>query len=129
MSQENVAVVQQAFEAYMRRDNETALSLYDPEIEIESNFDGRTYRGLEGVQAFFHDWLEAWDDIGGEVVEWIDVSDDVIAVMRNWARGKISGVTVERSESHLWTLRGGRLRRLRVFETKAEALEAAGLRG
>ncbi len=85
-------MVRQAFDAYGRRDNETALSFYDADVEIESYFDGRTYRGVEGVRAFHHDWLEAWGEIGGEVVEWIDAGDDVIAVMRVWARGKISGV-------------------------------------
>jgi ketosteroid isomerase-like protein len=64
-----------------------------------------------------------------EVTEWIDGGGDhVIAVMHTWGRGKMSGVPVERREAHLWTLREGKLRRLRVFETKTEALEAAGLR-
>jgi ketosteroid isomerase-like protein len=35
MSQENVEVVRKAWEAYRRRDNEAALALYDPEIEVD----------------------------------------------------------------------------------------------
>ena len=42
---------------------------------------------------------------GGEVDEWIDAENQVIAVMHTWARGKMSGVNVERREAHLWTLR------------------------
>ena len=34
MSQENVEIVRQAWEAFMRRDNEAALALYDPEVEV-----------------------------------------------------------------------------------------------
>jgi ketosteroid isomerase-like protein len=122
-----VEVVRQAFEASKRRDDDEVFPLYDPEVEIESGYDGRVYRGLDGVRAFFRDWLEVWDEIDWEVKEWIDAGDHVIALMHTWGRGKMSGVSVERREAHLWTLREGKLRRLRVFETKDEALEAAGL--
>jgi ketosteroid isomerase-like protein len=128
MSQENVEVVRQAFEASKRHDNETALSFYDREVEIEPLFHDRTYRGLDGVRAFWGDWLGVMTSYDGEVDEWIDAGDQVIAVMHTWARGKMSGVNVERREAHLWTLQDGKLRRLRVFATKDEALEAAGLR-
>ncbi len=42
----------------------------------------------------------------------------MIAIMHTWARGRMSGVSVERREAHLWTLEDGKLRRLRVFPTK-----------
>ena len=32
-------------------------------------------------------------------------------------------------EAHVWTVRDGRLLRLRVYRSRAEGLEAAGLRG
>jgi uncharacterized protein len=127
MSEENVEAVRQAFEASTRRDNDAVFRLYDPEVEIESEYDGRTYRGLDGVRAFNRDVLEVWDEFDWDVEEWIDAGDQVIAVMHARARGKMSGVTVERSEAHLWTLREGKLQRLRVFQTKDEAREAAGL--
>jgi ketosteroid isomerase-like protein len=57
MSEENVEVVRRAWEAYHRRDNEAALALYDPTIEIDpteqTGIDAGVYRGLEGVQDFF----------------------------------------------------------------------------
>jgi ketosteroid isomerase-like protein len=128
MSEENVEVVRQAFEASKRGDDDEVFSLYDPEVEIESDYDGRVYRGLDGVRAFFRDWLEVWDEIDWEAEEWIDVGEHVVALLHVSGRGKLSGVTVERREAHLWTLREGKLLRLRVFETKDEAVEAAGLR-
>jgi uncharacterized protein len=127
MSQENVSVVRRAFEASERHDNEAALTFYHPDVEIESSFPGRTYRGLDGVRAFWRDWVGVMTSYGGEVDEWIEAGDQVIAIMHTWARGKMSGVSVERREAHLWTLQDGKLRRLRVFPTKDEALEAAGL--
>jgi uncharacterized protein len=128
MSEQNVQIVRRALEAFMRRDNETALSFYDPDIEVRGVIDpGRVYRGLDGVLAFFRDWLSPWDSFSAEVEEWIDVGDHVIAIVHDRARGKLSGVEVEQRNAHLWTLRNGKLFRLRIYASKAEALEAVGL--
>src|SRR3954451_9404683 len=130
MSQENVEIVRRAFEASVRHENESVFPLYDPEVEIDLTASGRgVYHGSEGVRQYFRDWLSAFEDPSWEVEEWIDAGEPVIAVMRLHGRGKLSGVPAEMLEAHVWTLRNGRLWRLRVYGTKAEAFEAAGLRG
>jgi len=130
MSQENVAIVRRAWEAFVRRDNDTALALYDPEIEIDlrdENVGTRAYYGIEGVQRYFRDLMSAFGDMTSEVEEWIDAGDQVVAMVRSYGRGRRSGVPVDMLEAHVWTVREGKLRRLQTFATKAEALEAAGL--
>jgi ketosteroid isomerase-like protein len=128
VSQENVEIVRRAWEAYMRHDNEAALAFYDPEAELNHPLDGSVYRGLGGVRAFFRDWHAAWSELlSNDVEEWIDAGDDVIAAMHIRARGRSSGVTVERREWDVWTLRNGKLWRLRIYTSRAEALEAVGL--
>ena len=131
MSRENVEVVRRAWEAFVRHDNEAALALYDPEIEIdvrhEARVGGGVYHGLEGVQRYFRDYLSVFGDVRSEVEEWIDADDQIIAMVRSHGRGRGSGVPVDMLEAHLWIVRGGKLRRLQTFATKAEALEAAGL--
>ena len=129
MSQENVDVCRRALEAFMRRDNEAVLTLYDPDIEIHGHLDGGVHRGLDGVREFFRDWLSVWDGFSTEVEEWLDAGDHVVALVRDSATGKQSGVAVEQRQAHVWTLRGGRLWRLRIYDTKAHALEAVGLSG
>jgi ketosteroid isomerase-like protein len=125
MSQENVEVVRRAWEAFDRHDNKSALRLYDPEVEIHVGLTGgEVYRGLVGVEDFFRDWLATWDDYGSQVEEWIDAGDDVIAVIRVWGRGRQSGAVVEERQAHVWTLRHGRLWKLRRYETRAEAVKA-----
>jgi ketosteroid isomerase-like protein len=132
MSEENVEVVRRAWEAYHRRDNEAALALYDPTIEIDpseqTGIDAGVYRGLEGVQDFFRNWLSSFGDLRTEVEEWIGAGDQVIAMVRTYGRGKRSGVPVDTVQAHLWTVLNGKLKRLQIFATKAEALEAVGLR-
>lgn len=133
MSQENVEIVRRAWEASARHDNEAVFELYDPDVEI--TFEGsvpqylgdRVYRGVDGVRQLFRDYVEVWGEFGSEVEEWIDAGDHVVAAMRNWGRGRQSGATVTQRAWHVWTLRAGRLWRLRVYALKSEALEAAGL--
>jgi ketosteroid isomerase-like protein len=128
MSQENVEVVRAAWEAFQRRDNEAVFALYDPEVEVQHPVDGSLYRGFDGVRRFFQDWLPAWDDFEEQVEEWIEAGDHVVAFLHSRGRGKLSGVPVEQRQAHLWTVRGGKLWRLRIYPTKEAALEAAGLR-
>jgi len=130
MSQENVEIVRRAWEAFVRHDNEAALALYDPEIEIdvrhEARVGGGVYHGLEGVQRYFRDYLSVFGDVRSEVEEWIDAGDQIVAMVRSYGRGRGSGVPVDMLEAHLWTVRDGKLRRLQTFATKADALEDAG---
>jgi ketosteroid isomerase-like protein len=132
MSQENVEIVQRAWKAYRRRDNDAALALYDPEIEIDLRSEARVgsgvYHGIEGVQRWLRDLSVAFGELKSEVEEWIDADDQVIAMVRSYGRGRRSGVPVDMLEAHLWTVRDGKLRRLQTFATRAKALEAAGLR-
>jgi uncharacterized protein len=129
MSQENVNVVREAWEAAERHDNEAILPLYDADVEIQGlhGLGDRVFRGVGGVREFWRDWNASWSESGSEVEEWIDAGDDVIAVMHLWGRGKRSGARVEARQSHVWTVRGGKLWRLRVYDTRDEALKAVGL--
>jgi ketosteroid isomerase-like protein len=130
MSQENVEIVRRAWEAFVRRDNEAALALYNPEIEIDlrdETVGTRAYYGIEGVQRYFQDLLSVFGDMTSEVEEWIDAGDQVVAMVRSYGRGRRSGVPVDMLEAHVWTVHEGKLQRLQTFATKAEALGAAGL--
>jgi uncharacterized protein len=129
MSQENVEVVREAWEASERHDNEAIFPLYDADVEIQGlhGLGDRVYRGLSGVREFWRDWSATWSEYGSEVEEWIDAGEDVIAVMHLWGRGKLSGARVEARQSHVWTVRGGKLWRLRIYDTRDEALKAVGL--
>jgi ketosteroid isomerase-like protein len=132
MSEENVEVVRRAWEAWVRKDNETALALYDPEVQIDLTAvtrigQSKVYFGLEGAQEYLRDMLASFEVMKTEVEEWIDAGDRVIAIVHSYRRGKRSGVPVDTVQAHLWTVLNGKLKRLQIFATKAEALEAAGL--
>jgi ketosteroid isomerase-like protein len=88
---------------------------------------GEVYRGVDGVREYFRGFFGAMDETGADVEEWIDGGDDVIAVMHTWGRGRKSGAPVEAHQFHVWTVRDGKLARLRVYTHRAEAPRAVGL--
>ena len=56
------------------------------------------------------------------------IPNGVIAVVRTSGRGKGSGMAIDQTLTHLWTLRDGKAIQFDGYSTKQEALEAAGLR-
>ena len=139
MSQQNVELVRRVYDAAARRDTPTILALYDPDVELDPSrlgiagisagaTDG-VYHGHEGLRAFFGQWHEAWGDIDYSFEELIDADDEhVIAIVDRHARGRASGVEVERRFVLVWTLREGKVARVVWFLSRADALEALGLR-
>ena len=133
MSQENVEIVRRVYEAATRRDAATVLALYDPEVELDStrlgivDSAGGVYRGHEGLRSFFRGWHEAWGNIEYDYEELIDAGEQVISVVTRHARGRASGIEVERPFALLWSLREGKVVRVVWFLDRAEALKAAGL--
>jgi ketosteroid isomerase-like protein len=127
-------VVRRAWEASSRHDNQAVFDLYDPQVEINpgprvETVEGPTiYRGFDGVRQWLRDILGAFQSVDSEVEEWIDLGDEVIAMLHFWGRGRQSGVPVEGREAHVWTVHGGKMTRLWLYSTKAEALQAVGLR-
>jgi uncharacterized protein len=136
MSQENVEVVRALLAAAARRDSATVLALYDPDVEWDNTrgpmqglVEGKVYRGYEGLRHWWREFREPWDSVWGELEELIDAGDQVVSVGTSHARGKASGVAVDLEHSAtVWTLRHGKIVRVELYASRAEALEATGLR-
>lgn len=130
MSQENVEVVRLSYEAYALGDIEGALAAIDPEIVIQDHDipDAGEYHGIDGMFRWQADWESSWESWRWEPEEFIDVGDRVVAVLRVYAKGRGSGVDVERLDGAVWTMRDAKGIRLDYYGSKAHALEAVGLR-
>src|ERR671930_2384698 len=130
MSQENVEVVRQATDAYNRGAFTEAIAWMDPEIEWDMSRvevpDPDTYRGLERLQAFHESWRESWGSLELEIEELIDAGDEVISVVRQHGRGRLSGAEVEQGFAQVWALRDGKIIRMTMYPDRESALEAAG---
>ena len=128
MSQENVERVRRGVEAFNRR--ELLLDDFDPEVEWveDQRYPGaETFHGPAGVARSLKKWWDAWSEITMHLVEVIDLNDQVVIAGHTHARGHGSDVSVTAEFGGVYELRGGKVVRVRVFGSRADALEAAGL--
>jgi ketosteroid isomerase-like protein len=133
MSQANVEVVRRAVEAFRAGDMQRVFGMVDPAVEWDLSRattwpEQPLYRGYDDVLRFFTEWTGEWDDYEFDLEELLDAGDRVVAVVRDGGRSKTAGIKLERRHSEVWTLRDGKIVRIDLFDTKAEALEAVGLR-
>jgi ketosteroid isomerase-like protein len=133
MSQENVELVKRSFDVFLRGDLQAWLETLDPDIgwDISTHPLPDVPNHGRGRDAFATDmmatYLSGWMDYSAELTEVVDAGDEVIAVVHETASMGETGVALDRDLVQLWTVRNGRGAFLRVFQTKSEALEAAGL--
>ena len=130
MSQENVEIVQQMFDAMNRGDFDAAREFFDPGVEVEAalgaDLDG-TYRGHAGLAALMRFW-GAFGSFRSDIGKSIPAGDAVVALIDHHATGKRSGIDVDMHNWQVFTIRGDKIVRYGVFKTEAQALEAVGLR-
>jgi ketosteroid isomerase-like protein len=130
MSEDNVAVVRRAFEAFIRGDFELAMAAFDPAVEYDLTRivpDGQVLSGPAGVWEGMRRWLVAWEDYRMEVDEYLDAGDSVVVSFRESGRGKGTGLPVEQSVTGIWKLDDGKVVRVTPYLDRRQALQAAGL--
>jgi ketosteroid isomerase-like protein len=130
MSQEKVEIVRRAVEAYELEGLDGSLRYYAPEIEWTATpaaIERDTYHGHDGLRRLFANFDDEFDDLRFDVEELIDAGDQVIVTIRIGGRGRASGAPVDRTWSFVCSVRDGMIYRVRAYNVRAEALEAAGL--
>ncbi len=131
MSRENVELLERTL-AISQDDPTAFLAILDDEVcwevdALDVPDAGNAWYGAEGVREFFRRWVTPFDDWGWEFGDLVDVGVTVIVHIRQWGRGRGSGVPVENAFWQAWTFREGKVIRTTHHQTKKEALEAAGL--
>ena len=131
MSQENVQLVRRVLEPYARGDLEALFELVASDVVVYAQLglaEAGTYLGRDSMAQFMRAWEDAWEEMEYEPEEWLEDADAVIVVIRYRGRGKGSGVTVDDRFAWRYEFSGDRVVGWGIYATKAEALEAAGLR-
>jgi ketosteroid isomerase-like protein len=131
MSRENVELVRRCFDLFGRGEMEAVLRYIDPAIETIEPPEipgSASYRGHSGLAKAYEHWASQWDDFRVELEELIDAGSDVVAVTTHHGTGRASGANVGGLVAYVFTVRDGKLARMQIFNTRAEALVAAGLR-
>jgi uncharacterized protein len=130
MSQENVEVVRNIYEALARGESPTSLSLLHPDIEWDnpdSALEPGTHRGIDSFDRAFTSMNEAFDRIRIEPREFLDAGNQVVVLATFIAWGRGSGARRQNEDGYVWTVREGRAVQLRWFNDPDKALKAAGL--
>jgi ketosteroid isomerase-like protein len=126
MCERDLEVMRRAVDALLAGDVEALTRLSTPDVELISAFgavEGNAYTGARGIARYVSD-LELFElDIGVERL--VQVGEHVIVFVHLNGAGRLSGVPVEWSAAHLWTLRGHKLGRGRVYLDPSEALRVA----
>ena len=112
-----------------RKGSGEALDPHVVFIDRRSALETKPFVGHEGVRDWVRNFRESLGDYRMEVTEMIDAGgDQVIAVCQLIATGTQSGVPIEGLAAYsLFTLLNGKIARCQGFDTREQALEAAGL--
>ena len=128
----NAEIVRRALHHYGVQDIEAMLVDVDPEVEVDYSAsdapDASVFHGHAACRAFAQGRYEDFEERTFELLELIEAPPDaVVAVGRMHGIGRASGIEVEAQSFTLWTVRDAKISRIKLFRTRAGALEAAGL--
>ena len=131
MSLENVEIVRRTADAYNRHDLDGIVEHWAPDAVLDwSNSRGLeagVYRGHDEIRAFTQRFLATWDEVRLEMGEPMEAADDVLVVENvTYLRGR-DGIQTQARSAWVLTFRDGQQTSLTLYQTKQEALEAAGL--
>jgi ketosteroid isomerase-like protein len=134
MSGRVVEVVRRLFELFSERelDWDAVFELVDPDIvwEVRSDFpDAGIYTGYEGMRQLSAAFDEVVEETWYLPLEYIPIGSHVVVPLRWGGLGIGSGAAfAEREETWVFTMRDGKIRHVREYATKQEAVEAAAVR-
>jgi ketosteroid isomerase-like protein len=125
MSRENVEKTEDFIAAYNRRDFETAVEHFDPEVDwvLPAHERSDSCKGPEQIIRFWEELDETFEELRLDPQESVDAGDRVAVRLRYYGRGKMSGVELDTEMYHqVTTFRDGLMVRIEYFTTWAEAL-------
>jgi ketosteroid isomerase-like protein len=130
MSQENMEIVREQFEATNRGEFARPMAYWADDIElvVEVGLNSGTYIGRDTVGDWFGDWFRMFG--GGvhfDLREMRGAGDAVAVAADHSVRGSRSGIELTETFYYEYRLRDGRIVRIRFHPSWREALEAVGL--
>jgi ketosteroid isomerase-like protein len=130
MSQDNTALARRAVDAVNRKDLDALLALMDEAVESASRIvtvEGGLH-GHDGVRRWWEGWFGAFPDYTLEVLNSREIRDVVVLALRAATHGPGSDLPLEERIWHTSGWRGDKCVWWRVFNSVAEAVQAAELR-
>ena len=131
MSEENVEVVRAMIDAANRGDWEATIKDAAPGFVWDNSraigTDNRVVlTSAEQARDFFKELNEIWESMRIEINETIPTGDHVVVPHTTHIRGR-DGIEAQARTTWLFRICDGKIERVCLYQTRAEALEAAGL--
>jgi ketosteroid isomerase-like protein len=141
MSRENIEVVKRAIAALNERDIDRYLACCTEDFELRTPMEpiGGVYEGADAVRRFFADLEDTSPDFRLHLERMEPLGEDqVLAFLRITATGRASGIATGADlgatgeppgmpTTNVYDFVNGKIRRIRIFLDRQEALEAVGL--
>ena len=96
-------------------------------INAHEDPDHPSHPGVGAIRAHAQAWFDAFPDLCLEPVEIRATGDRAFVWTHLSGHGADSGVAVDMDHAQVFTLEGGRIRRIEAYFDRAEALAAVGL--
>ena len=111
MGEANIDTLKRGYSALNEGDLSVVLQLLDPDIEWHEpapSSDAGTHQGRASFERFLRGWLESFDEFRVEPERIVEQDDRLIAVVRQTGKGRASGLEIDATLAHVWTVPDGR---------------------
>ena len=131
MSRENEEVVRKVVAAWNVGDVDGWLELCAPDIEVVFPPDvpePGPFHGRDELRAWAEGFIAAWEDFQAEIQQAIPAGEQVVVALHYRGHGRNTGIEIEQTDWHVFTIRNSKVARWRNYGEQAAALAAVGLR-
>jgi ketosteroid isomerase-like protein len=131
---DNVELVRRAVEVFVAGDLDRYFEEFvAPDVVWHTSAedpDAATHEGREAFRRYIGRWMDSFEDLAGEVEEWLDAGDNRVFAWTRWTgHGRASGLDADWHLAIVYTVRDGRISGGEEYFDRDEGLEAAGLAG
>jgi ketosteroid isomerase-like protein len=132
MTEERLRLVRSAFAAWNRGDvaafaDHASEDVAWLEVDGRPEGEGAALHGRARLRRSLESLFEAWESYRLDVQRVELVDDRVVAVIREVARGRSSGVEIDSLWGYVITVEDGRMVRVEAYRDHQAALDATGL--
>jgi ketosteroid isomerase-like protein len=129
VSQDHVAIVRRLIAALNARDLEGYLACCTEDVELHTPLEPfvGVYQRREGIRQWLVDVEDSAPDFHIDLLDVKAIGDQVLAFAHFDSSGRASGIPTAGEIINTYDLIDGKIKRVRVFADRAEALKAVGL--